>query len=118
MGDRHRLEINLARACDERVKQAFASEQHVFETPDHLDIKGACCVHHCQNTGVADKGFAGGEIVLNAVAVHLKEDKARPGDAFHDEALAAEKARAEPLSESGWRARRRWSRPGMRSSDR
>jgi hypothetical protein len=52
------------------------------------------------------------------VAVHLKEDKARPGDAFHDEALAAEKARAEPLSESGWRARRRWSRPGMRSSDR
>ena len=81
------------------IEQALAAEYHVFHTLDHLHVHGAGLVHYRQHAGVAYQPFAGGEIVILAVAVHLEEHEAGARYLLHYKALAAHKARAQLLLE-------------------
>jgi hypothetical protein len=99
-GDGQGLEPDSAGAGEGGEEDAVATEDHVLEAGDALDLEGDAGLEGSHVTGVDAESFTGGEVLDDDFAGEFEPGSSLPGDLLEEEAVAAEDTGAERLLEA------------------
>ena len=97
--DGHALQPDFAGAGEGGQEKAFAAEEDVAESLEHLDVERNHRGTRHDVAGMHEEFLAGLKIIADDFAGEIGPDHAGAGEALNDEPLAAEEPGAEPLLE-------------------
>jgi hypothetical protein len=92
---RQRLQPDFSGPGQTRDEEPVAAEDHVADAGQQRDVEVDRLAEHADVTRMGLDRFARGEIVGDDFAAELDPRRARAAELLHDEAVAAEHARAE-----------------------